>query len=794
MTSFVLYILVTVISVQYVSSVPPDPATAPAVDQQADPSVITPIDTVTVPGEQQVSPPAVQETAPVVSAIPVCDGSQVIYATPPSQDTITGMPNGPGLDAITLSNDGINTFLSNKIGIASNMGQLVPDQQPEAEIIRSGSIDPLTGNLVLLYQEINPMDPTMSEPNQRLIIIPVFKLNSLLIESPALTQTGAAGVVGGAEAVAPGLEAQLSQAQRPGILAYELEQEIDLSEVEVGDQIPLTEIAFDCAGNLLGITLEGELVQMIIEAGNSNLEMDYIGRVQFQGPVIELSQGFVGLTYDFQTNAFVAVGGLMGKTLVQFQVAECTVFQIGNPIIITDNDNLCPQGIVSIAARGDNQYYVTCVDTAVGPMAMGLAVLELQGNTATILPLNAAQGQTLVPLPNSSGGAIIPSIPSTTGNSICFPRSIQSTPPTCNVLPADTDCQGDIQMQQVFPPPMAAPGASVNGGTGTGLVPPPGAQISVGAAPVNGQVGGYGLEAGGQGQAQGFNSPLGTSFNGNIVPGTDTANAQANGFNSPLGTNGFATGAEAAAAEGFGSGSASGSGSSSSGSSASSASGSSGSSGSGSSSASGSGSDDDSSSGSGSDDSSDDDSDDSDDSSGSDDSVSGSGSDDDSDNSGSDDSSDDNSDDSDDSSGTGSGSDDNNSGSDDDDDEDEESDDNGGSADDNSLDDDGDESDDDDNNASQSSESSEERESGDDALSNGNDFNKNGFVSAQEYGSNGNGQMISLSPSTLANLWGLAMIFLAINVTFLFVCYRNGNCKKNQVTMDDDMDADIESL
>eukprot|EP00486_Rosalina_sp_Unknown_P001552 CAMPEP_0201563984 /NCGR_PEP_ID=MMETSP0190_2-20130828/1689_1 /ASSEMBLY_ACC=CAM_ASM_000263 /TAXON_ID=37353 /ORGANISM="Rosalina sp." /LENGTH=70 /DNA_ID=CAMNT_0047979501 /DNA_START=9 /DNA_END=218 /DNA_ORIENTATION=+ len=70
----------------------------------------------------------------------------------------------------------------------------------------------------------------MTEPEQRLIIIPSFKLNALLLESP-LAQAPPPGT----PVVAPeaGLQQQSPQQQpRPGILAYELDQQIDLSELK----------------------------------------------------------------------------------------------------------------------------------------------------------------------------------------------------------------------------------------------------------------------------------------------------------------------------------------------------------------------------------------------------------------------------------------------------------------------------------------------------------------------------------------------------------------------------------
>lgn len=97
-----------------------------------------------------------------------------------------------------------------------------PDQQPELELIRSATINPLTTDLVLLYQEIDPADPMNPEPRQRLVIIPGFKLNSLLVQSP-------------------------------GILGYLIDENIDLGNTELDQEYPLTEIAFDCAGNLLGM-------------------------------------------------------------------------------------------------------------------------------------------------------------------------------------------------------------------------------------------------------------------------------------------------------------------------------------------------------------------------------------------------------------------------------------------------------------------------------------------------------------------------------------------------------------
>lgn len=51
----------------------------------------------------------------------------------------------------------------------------------------------------------------------------------------------------------------------------------------------------------------GELVHMIIAPGSSDLETYWIGPLTFQGGIVGLSAGFVGLTFEFGLNIFVGI-------------------------------------------------------------------------------------------------------------------------------------------------------------------------------------------------------------------------------------------------------------------------------------------------------------------------------------------------------------------------------------------------------------------------------------------------------------------------------------------------------
>eukprot|EP00486_Rosalina_sp_Unknown_P011045 CAMPEP_0201592854 /NCGR_PEP_ID=MMETSP0190_2-20130828/190628_1 /ASSEMBLY_ACC=CAM_ASM_000263 /TAXON_ID=37353 /ORGANISM="Rosalina sp." /LENGTH=778 /DNA_ID=CAMNT_0048051797 /DNA_START=517 /DNA_END=2853 /DNA_ORIENTATION=+ len=760
-----------------------------------------------------------------IASNPKCDGTQIIYATPPSIDPLTGEPISAGLDAITLSVDEANSVISNVIGVVSDISKLVegaPDQQPELELIRSATINPLTTDLVLLYQEIDPADPMNPEPRQRLVIIPGFKLNSLLVQSP-------------------------------GILGYLIDENIDLGNTELDQEYPLTEIAFDCAGNLLGVTMMGELVHMIIAPGSSDLETYWIGPLTFQGGIVGLSAGFVGLTFDFQTNTFIAVGGIpIANTLVQFAVSECEIFQFGNPIIITDEFGLCPLGIVDIESRGDNQFYITC---AIDAANFGLAILELVNGIAEILPMNAAEGIALIPLPNSSGGSLVPSIPSGVDadsgmnvNAVCFPQNIGSG--VCPVRPTDADCEGDITIQLIMTPPVPMMGVNaqpaplepnaggnsvvntgpVSGTYGYGVTGAAGG--AYGAAPANaGDFGspGFAVNTAGTGIGAGA-APVGVSFNDQVIPGTAGTGAAAfaygasgyyYGYGDDSSNEAFDIAFDAqgnsidgdeniesvevvdASVEGD----------------------------------TDTASDDDTSADSQSEDDEDDVSDDA--SADDEDTQSDDDEDDvtESEDLDSIDDEDDVSDDDDNpeanqSSDGESDSEDSMDGDGDESDDDDETDGSMDSVDplqaeidfgsaedaqlngnnfhrngflsengyDNNGHGDGDESnDDDETDASMDSvdpfQADFELGSAEDAQLNGNNFHRNGFLSENGYDNNGQGTMISLSPSTLANLWGLAMIFLGINLTFLCICYyRNGQCQKKQVTMDHDNDGDIESL
>lgn len=137
-----------------------------------------------------------------LSPFSFCDGTQIIYATSPDL-------NGPGLSAITLTNEGTNEVISNIIGLFDGGELIIPDVA-NPEIIRSATIDPVTQQLLLLFQE---MLDTSSDPEQRLIRI------------------------------APSSTFGLLSTQYSNIMAMEV-GDIDIDG--------LTEITFDCAGNLIG--------------------------------------------------------------------------------------------------------------------------------------------------------------------------------------------------------------------------------------------------------------------------------------------------------------------------------------------------------------------------------------------------------------------------------------------------------------------------------------------------------------------------------------------------------------
>ena len=58
-----------------------------------------------------------------------------------------------------------------------------------------------------------------------------------------------------------------------------------------------------------------------------------------------------------------------------------------------------------------------------------------------------------------------------------------------------------------------------------------------------------------------------------------------------------------------------------------------------------------------------------------------------------------------------------------------------------------------------------------------NEYRSGFFSNSNEYGET----VISLSKSTLANLWGIGLLFLLINISFLVICYYKHWMKKEEL-------------